>query len=420
MSWKLLVTVVLPVIVFTLKGGHSLAENYLLGQEFPIVNYVDTRHDDRPAVAFGSVHRNLHVVRQEEQAGYMSRAGCVISEKGETTACWYSTGSQSRDPDIAYDFKNDRYMMVWSHYNDARGSWEIHAQYTPGGYLDRSDPVPLYGNEAVNYQRPRIAFGYNVAMGRYEYIMICQMTDAVTGVLEGIVWRRLGTDGAPIDTGASLVGYRGFPQIVFVPSTAEYVFVWTEAVAGGTTDIYAARANMDGAILGSPTPVDTALNNQQSPRVATDGQGRLLFTWEHDYNGLGTDWDLRGKLLDPALNPLASAFQIAWTSANEQWVALACNPLIGEFLIVWQQETGSGKQIMRRRLDPDNNLTESLEVTEAGLYDNRSPAATAYSQGFLILYATRGYEPEDKYDVVGKFLRVNRGFVTTILQVLVN
>ena len=421
---RLLVRVVLPIVMLLLTShAHAARTRYVMGEEFHLIpDWLSSTDKDavNPAVAYinavGAEHDGFVCVwRQGGDEFNIHQAGCQMNMEGGNISAWQWLSPpfpSSRQPDVAYDFINEIYVIVYSIYNSDIGRWEIHSYA-----LGAEDAMPVVQEQVVltnpnwDYENPFIAFGYDTVSDpfnpRAEFLVAAQTTNPQTGESGALVWTPLDSTGSPLHEGAygSFTGKMADPQVGFLEFTQEYVMAWTSEDAGGDKNIIAARINMEG-VSTTYTIVAASGHKEQHPSLTAAGN-RVLILWEYDFWGTGADWDIHGAVFDSTLSGATYIYPAA-TSAGEVNPEAAFRPSVGsddEFVLVWQVENPAGDQIAYRRLPNDNVLKPTLTLTEGSTNAHRTPAVAAHADGFLFVYASRE-DDSDPYGMRGKFLTI--------------
>lgn len=253
-----------------------------------------------------------------------------------------------------------------------------------------------------------------------------------------IIWN---ADGVPISTAA---GGQYFPQLVSDGSGGAIV-VWQDYRSGSNSDIYAQRISRSGAVVwASDVAVCAAVNDQEKPKIISDGAGGAIIVW-HDYrsgsqyevyaqriNGNGVPhWTANGVAVSTASNNpqflfpeiisdssggaiivwqdyrsgtwylyaqrIDSAGAVQWpangvrvstTTARYQYVARPVADSLGGAIIVWESSGGgNGSDLYAQRIDASGVLQWGLAGTVvcAALDDQTLPQMTTDGKGGAII-----------------------------------
>ncbi len=90
-------------------------------------------------------------------------------------------------------------------------------------------------------------------------------------------------DGVPISTD---VNYHYYPTIIG-DGTGGAIITWYDYRSGTNTDIYAQRINAAGVVqwTANGVPISTAIHGQSSPTIVSDGTGGAIITWNDNRSG---------------------------------------------------------------------------------------------------------------------------------------
>lgn len=399
-------------------SGNALADKYRVGREIQITDFDELvlQHDHYcPAVAYNWCQNEYLVVETSEYyyTHYDQITACRVSPNGSKT----HLGRVSTDeyahcsaPDVAYDPYNGKYLIVWSQKNYVTSILEIYGRIIPWDSLGTNAPflIATLGLIGLDLKEPAVAFGYNHLAGTYRYMVVWQNVGISSGAAEGICQNLVSVGGSPltsptyIDPGPN----DGFPDITFNMATTQFLVVWEEAPGGSNgIDIFGMRLSLAGFNEGNAFSVNAGLNDQQHPSVTTNTQHRYLVVWQHDWDGTGTDWDIKGQFLDVSGSKVGGVQSIAITYDNETWPALAANGGIEEYLVVWKKETASGTGISGRLIYTDFSALQSFEIDPPGGGSHKwFPAVGCHNSGYLVTYSQDPLDPSIYGDIYGRML----------------
>lgn len=138
---------------------------------------------------------------------------------------------------------------------------------------------------------------------------------------------------------------------VAMDASGDFVVVWENHVRDGTTygtyGVYGQRYNASGAPTGSQFQVSTfSLNGNAKPKVAMDGVGDFVITWETYTTG---DYNVWARRYSAASAPLGAAFPVPTFTGHNQNASAVAMDSAGDFVVTWtsdgQHTYGSGKYI---------------------------------------------------------------------------
>src|SRR5262249_7735445 len=162
------------------------------------------------------------------------------------------------------------------------------------------------------------------------------------------------------------------------------VAVWINAYSPTDHDIWAQRIDSDGQPTGAPIQVDFTTADSNLPRVAMDGQGRFVVTWE-DYNRDGTS-SVMMRYFDASGAPITGITQVTAAGSTDYLPDLAASD--GSFVITW----------VHRFTENDDDIYAERFVTSTGV-----PQA----QGLIFVNTDTNYEsapsvamsPDGRFDI---------------------
>ena len=156
------------------------------------------------------------------------------------------------------------------------------------------------------------------------------------------------------------------PSIAYNSKHNEYLVTWHTEWAIGTRDIRAQRVSSQGTLIGSEFIVfEHATKDAAQPSVAYDPvNDRYLVTFIFDSTGVGSDWDIYGRII-PWNGPSASllSFPIVTWTPTSQW-----NPRVvyagtqQEFFVVWNNTYPAAilpAYVSGKRIYPDGTFPSS-------------------------------------------------------------
>ena len=101
-------------------------------------------------------------------------------------------------------------------------------------------------------------------------------------------------------------------------------------------DIYGRLVKPDGTTDGSAYTIASETQDEQYPRMALDGTGGVMVTWQRD-NGGTAGYDLYGRQLNSSGQPTGSAITFVADDDEQQRPAIAGNGA-GEYFLAWQDD----------------------------------------------------------------------------------
>ena len=260
----------------------------------------------------------------------------------------YGTGAPAgtkRDPSIAYDPQNNRYLIVYSKKID--GGSEIHDIY---GQLINPDGTPsgsdfVISNATKDQQLPSVA--YDSINGRFLVVW----RDFRNGTDNNIHGQLVNaSDGSLFNTGSNTnfvvsnaANSQNDPSVAYDSANGMFLVVWEDFRNGTDNNIHGQLVNgTDGSLFGPPSTQNFAIsdvtNSQFNPSVVFDSaNGRFLVAWQ---DNRGADNDIYGQLVngtDGSLfgPPSTQNFTISDAPGNQTSPTAAYDSTNGRFLVAW-------------------------------------------------------------------------------------
>lgn len=228
-------------------------------------------------------------------------------------------------------------ILVWQ--DSRNGNWDIYAQRLnpTGGPIWPVTAVAITTD--VSHQRnPQI-----VSDGSGGAIITWQDDPALP---DGNIYaQRINADGNALwPVGGVVVtaalGVQSNPRIAGDGSGGAIV-TWQDYRGGAAANIFAQRVSQDGAMLwaANGVPVCNAVNDQRNPQIVSDGSGGAIIAWE-DYRG-GTSWDIYARriLASGAAAWTPNGVAIAATTVDQRFPQLVSTPA-GGAAVYWIAKNG--------------------------------------------------------------------------------
>jgi hypothetical protein len=289
--------------------------------------------------------------------------------------------------------------------------------------------VPAYSSEfilrTVEEDQKSPAIAYNSKADEFLVVWDDYVWKAI-GTL-GIAAQRTGAHGNLIGESFAVVGewftFRPFtnPDLVYNPSSNEYLLVWQYGQSSDDHHIYAIRLSSNGAAIGDDhIHVADTSQFESNPQVAynpTDNE--YLIVWEHRNvqtitTGSGTidiiENDIYGQRLSAAGSLLGGPIEISATSLDQSAPSVAFGTTNGSYLVVWQETLSTGEtDIYGQRIGLTGTLLGGKIAVSTYVYDQIKPSL-AYNNKtneFLVVWEDhQGNFGEDR-DILGQ--RVTAG-----------
>jgi hypothetical protein len=192
------------------------------------------------------------------------------------------------------------------------------------------------------------------------------------------------------------------------------VAVWVNAYSQSDHDIWAQRYDEFGQPTGGPIMVDFTTANSFLPRVAMDGFGRFVVTWQ-DVNSLGNS-SIMMRFFDGSGNPITPITTVASGSNDFQPDVAASN---GSFAITWvHQYSTTDHDIYAERFVTTSGVpvAQGLIGVNFDTNDELAPnVAMAVDGRFDIVYE-RQYSGED-WDIYASQYAGNGTLIRSLIPI---
>ncbi len=176
-----------------------------------------------------------------------------------------------------------------------------------------------------------------------------------------------------------------------------FVVVWESRQDGSGYGIYARRYNSAGtAQTGEILVNSTTIGEQRFPSVAMDGDGDFVVAFE-SYGQDGAGYGVYARRFDAAGTPVAPAFLVNTTTANDQFRASVAMDATGDFVVAWQSyaQDGAGDGVYFQRYNSGGTAQGvETQVNVTTTQFQNSPAVAMDSDGDFVIawqsYTTDG------------------------------
>ncbi len=136
------------------------------------------------------------------------------------------------------------------------------------------------------------------------------------------------------------------------------IITWNDYRSGSNWDIYTQRINSTGDVqwTSNGTVICTASNDQEIPKICSDGAGGAIITW-NDYNRNGPNWDIYAQRVNSTGDVKWMANGTAICTANkDQLYPQICSYGTGEAIITWEDSRSGLSDIYAQRVDSNGNV----------------------------------------------------------------
>lgn len=300
-------------------------------------------------------------------------------------------------PSVAYRTGKFEYFVVYQDY--VGGDYDIY-----GVMLDSYDGTPLSSNfvicgESDEQTKPFVVYNPNDD----EYL---------------VVWEdyRSGTDydiyGVIVDAGSGAVGTEftisslvGLderePKAAFDPFNNRYLVVWDEETGTGETNIYGRLIDETGGTVTDVNICD-ADENQQSPFVAFNPDGREFLVVWMDFYRTGSESDVYGRVVDDDGNTVGYEFAVCDEADNQDFPVVVYNSNEGEYLVVWEDDRNGDSGVWAQFLYDDTTPIGNSFTVFDDTYNQRNPfvAHNPSTNEYLVVWEDNYYGNIDVFGMI--------------------
>jgi len=391
----------------------------LVGDNF-IIND-DAGVQGQPRIAYNSRDNTFLVVWQSRTSStakwnvcgqMLTYTGTVLSGQ---SFCLGDLHADRMYPAVDYNSTRNEFIVVWQDKNTPNDSWDIYGQLVtasgmPTGsvftVVSRPDPQGF----PTDQQRPAVTYnpGNLENPEEDEYLVVwqdnyCHFERWPYTTAYDIYGVRLSNSGRQLSdyirisiaqTNCSDPAYQQFPAVAHASDAHQYLVVWEDS-RQGNLDIYGQRIADDGTLIGGNCVLVTGTGDQSFPDLIYNGQVYLL-TWQ-DHRG--SDWDIYAERVPIGGQP-QWPFPISTKLGDQELPAVTYSPSKSEYLIVWQDNCSSDKNIYSQRVAVNDVLLgDECPIAVTG-GDQTNPAISYSSQYIVVWQDDRAGKDED--DVYGQ------------------
>ncbi|WNG33962.1 hypothetical protein F0U61_10185 [Archangium violaceum] len=225
-----------------------------------------------------------------------------------------------------------------------------------------------------------------VAFDGHQFLVVWE--DGRSGVTNIFATRMLpdGTslDGAGFPLSVNPAAQRQ-PAVTF--DGTHFVVAW-EDKRSGNTDLYAARVGPDGTVVDPEGfRVASSPGAEQTPALASDGQGGVLAAWVEDSGSaqqlLGAR--LSGGTVVPLSGSISGQASVAYTSAYARHLTVSYGG--GSYLVAWVDRRRGASHIWGARLSATTGAVETSPFPISAMSsDLKQPVSAFDGTDFLVLW----------------------------------
>ena len=314
----------------------------LIGSNFTIAND-SSLTETNPAVAYNPDLGEYLVVWYNDRPGNDDIQAQRVSTNGTLVGSPFyiaaGAGAERRFPDVAYNSDDKEYLVVWQETDNSTSQTTIRGRRVSwtGNLLTGVFNI-FTGDPSLE---PAVAYSTT----SHKYLIVWYWFD-MTG--DNIMGRTYSTS-----TGLGSVQYisqdttgsipRGQPDVAYCSTRDEFLVVWRQFASGSNWDIYARLVAGDGTLLSPASIVVSTLGHDETtPAVAAlplnSNEGDYLVVWEMN---TGSDTGIYALTVNVDIggSPSVGSFPLIVydSSENESAPAVAGNENGKRYLVTWKQ-----------------------------------------------------------------------------------
>jgi hypothetical protein len=319
--------------------GDQIGYNFVIRNDNGLV-------EEHPAIAYSTQRQEYLVVWYNDRPGNDDIRGQRVSKNGTLVGGPFfisaGAGAERRYPTVAYNSKNDQYLIVWEH-ND--GLWNsIRARRVSGAgvVLDTTDIVITSGSNIITPGRPAVEY----ASTSDKYLVVWTETFHPLPIQRDILGRVVSSSGAP--EGSQFVISkdpgnipRESPVLAYNRKRNEYLVVWQQyysssidfiigrRVTGGGVTLNPAEIFIHTVTVSSTNPAVAAL-----PNATADGQYLVVFELLYTPG----DHHIYSRFVS-GQGVLGAGQYIGWSLEDETHPAIASSEVSNQYLVAWSRPT---------------------------------------------------------------------------------
>ena len=301
-------------------------------------------------------------------------------------------------PVVAYNTTDEEYLVIWLDERD--GAAKVYGQRVAANGSLLSGNFFIGGNaqDVPSSYQPRIVWNST----DNEYLVAWASPDG-GGIFYG---QRVSPDGALVGNRVTLAGggyVTGGLDIAHNPTTNQHLVVWADFRSGADNSIpfvFARVLSNEGAAITGDISICQDFNcgslSQRRPSIAyNSASNEYLAVWQ-DFISNSTFIDIAGRRISAAGTPLASKIPIALASNAQTIPAVAYNPNLNQYLVVWRdgRTDDNRRQLWYQFLSAAGSPIGVNLAASLVLADQQHPAieASTTSVGFSTVWAdSRAY-----------------------------
>jgi hypothetical protein len=296
-----------------------------------------------------------------------------------------SGGNDRAQPAVAFNAGAAEYLVVWMHDVSGNGTqYEIWGRIVAWDNNYQKPEFQIISWPARTFWTPRVVHNHN----RNQYLVVWNAFDTSTLLPNDVSSMLLDADGGLIQ-GRNLTTST-FPHqadVTYNWQQDSYYVVFVRSYTQVTTgnDVYGLRVTAENAVDGGVIAIEDGTQNQDAPRVVTDGKGKMMVIWQHEHNASDRDIFVR-KLLANG-NPDGAKWVLTNSPDDETSPALAASyDDSPSYMAVWQRQESSGDSSVVARYWGDGLLTRYVNMPGGSFWESADPDVGFIRPSYYVVY----------------------------------
>ena len=300
---------------------------------------------------------------------------------------WFAitTGASDRlQPAAAFNAADAEYLVVWM--QDASGTgtqYEIWGRIVAWDGSYQKPEFKIISWPGRSMWTPRVVYNHN----RNQYLVVRSAFDTTTKLATDVSSMLLDNKGNLLQGRVLTTStYPHQADVAYGWATDEYLVVFVRSYTQATTgnDIYGLRVSAANAVVSPPgvITIHSGPQNQNAPRVASDGKGDYMVIWEYEFQP--TDRDIHARRMKQNGQPDGAKFTVSnWPQDESNPVVVASFGSTPEYLAVWQRVMAQGTALAATRWG-DALDKQRISFPEPISYESVKPAVDFARPNYLI------------------------------------
>ncbi|MEM1249904.1 MAG: Calx-beta domain-containing protein [Acidobacteriota bacterium] len=296
-----------------------------------------------PAVAYGRGGQRVEVWQQADGSGFGIWAR-FIDSLGEPTGpdvlVNTTTAGDQTEPDVAIDYDGN-VTIVWRDGTvteespkvgaRAAGSAVVGRFFAPNGEAKTTDVIVSESEASDESNTPNVT-----ASNTGDAVITWESDDQV----QGRIYAKTTVPRTGILPISDLDEGRSATPRSTVGASGDFIVAWREEPTSGASSRVVVRIFNENGDPKSAQQIVTSSSTAQLPVIAADDDGEFVVAWEQETTA---GWDVMARNYDRFATALGQEFLVSESADGSQRRPAIDRNAIGDFVIVWEQETAGAK-----------------------------------------------------------------------------